>query len=157
MTVTTNQRGVLQIDDCRIIFRNFAGEEDQYNRAGDRNFALVIPDEELAKQLTDDGWNVKIKPSRVEGELPLMFLPVKVTFSERSGPACYIDSNGTRVQLDATTVHRLDRIDAYRIDMDVRPYDWGPITGKYGRTAYLSAICMYANVDRFNRVSEGEY
>lgn len=108
MTVL-NQRGVLQIDDCRIIFRNFAGEEDQYNRQGDRNFALVIPDEELATQLKDDGWNVKIKPARVEGELPLMFLPVKVTFSERSGPACYIDSNGNRVQLDADTVHRLDK------------------------------------------------
>ena len=45
---------MLQIDDARIIFRNFEGREDKYDRKGDRNFALVIPNQEIADQLMEE-------------------------------------------------------------------------------------------------------
>ena len=54
MELTFAPRGVLQIDDARIIFRNFRGEGGKFNKEGDRNFALIIPNEEMAEALQND-------------------------------------------------------------------------------------------------------
>ena len=62
MELTFAPRGILQIDDARIIYRNFRGEGGKFNREGDRYFAVVIPKQELADELLNRGWNVKIKP-----------------------------------------------------------------------------------------------
>lgn len=42
----------------------------------------------------------------------------------------------------------LDEIDIRSVDMDLRPYDWD-VNGKQGRTAYLEAMDVTQNVDRF--------
>ena len=83
------ERGILQIEDARIIYRNFAGVGSKYNREGDRNFAVIIPNQEIADELIADGWAVKIKPPRDEDDSPFMYLPVKIKFNNR-GPAAYV-------------------------------------------------------------------
>lgn len=145
MELTFAPRGILQIDDAKIIFKNFRGEADKYNREGDRNFSLVIPTEEMADELVKEGWNVKIKDPREEGDVPFMYLPVKVKFNDR-GPHIYVITNGRKVKLGEETVGMLDRIYISSSNMDIRPYDW-EVNGKSGRTAYLQSIECYQEVD----------
>lgn len=147
MRITYAPRDILQIDDARIIYRNFAGRGDKYNREGDRNFAVLIPDEKLADELVDRGWNVKIKPPREDGDTPFMFLPVKVKFNDR-GPNVYLKTGDAQNRLDEESVSILDNIDIISVDLDIRPYDWS-VNGKDGRTAYLQAIRVTQDIDRF--------
>lgn len=158
MKINFAARGVVQIDDARIIYRNFAGAPSKFNREGDRNFAVVIEDQDIAEALTEKGWNVKIKPPREEGDEPFMFLPVKVKFNDR-GPRVYLQNSlggRNRVTLDEDTVGILDNVDITNVDLDIRPYDWD-VQGKTGRTAYLQSICVTQEVDRFlDRYAEQE-
>ena len=147
MRITYAPRDILQIDDARIIYRNFAGRGDKYNREGDRNFAVVIPDEDMANDLTKLGWNIKIKPPREDGDTPFMFLPVKVKFNDR-GPNVYLKTGNVQNRLDEESVGLLDNIDIIGVDLDIRPFDWD-VNGKMGRTAYLQSIRVIQDVDRF--------
>lgn len=147
MKITFAPRGILQIDDARIIYRNFSGVGSQFNREGDRNFSVVIEDQEIADALIEEGWNVKVKLPREEGDTPLMHLPVKVKFNDR-GPNVYLKTGSRMNRLDEDTIGCLDNIDMLGVDLDIRPYDW-EVSGKRGRTAYLQSIHVTQEVDRF--------
>lgn len=143
-----NFRGnILEIEDARIIYRNFAGVGSKYNREGDRNFAVIIPNEEIKEQLVEEGWNVKIKPPRDEDDSPFMYLPVKIKFNNR-GPAAYVRSGDSVTRLNKDTIDMLDEIDIQSVDLDIRAYDW-EVNDKTGRSAYLQAINVIQNIDRF--------
>ena len=147
MKLTITPKGTLEIDDAVIIHRNLSGEGGPYNREGDRNFSVLIPDKEMADLLVSEGWNVKIKPSRYEDDELFMYLPVKVKFNGK-GPAIYVKSGERINTLDEGNVGMIDRIDIAGVDLDIRPYDWD-INGKVGRTAYLQSMHVTQNIDRF--------
>ena len=144
---------ILEIEDARIIYRNFSGAPSKFNREGDRNFAVIIPNEDIKDELVEAGWNVKIKPPREDFDEPFMFMPIKVVFNNR-GPAAYVRSGDSVTRLNEDTIDMLDEIDIASVDMDIRPYDW-EVNGRTGRSAYLQAINVTQNVDRFGaRYSE---
>ena len=147
MEITFAPRDILQIDDARIVYRNFSGTGSKFNREGDRNFAVVIPDQDIADELVNRGWNVKIKPPRDEDDMPFMFLPVKIKFNER-GPKVYLQSGDKTIELDEESIDCLDDVDILGVDLDIRPYDW-EVNGKQGRTAYLQSIHVVQEIDRF--------
>ena len=153
MKLNVVSKGLIQIDDARIVFRNFSGRGDKYKRDGDRNFAVVIPNEEIKDALLEDvneygvPWNVKIRQPREEGDDPFMYMKVKVKFTD-FGPAIYLRSGRTKRRLTEETVGLLDSITIASVNMDIRAYD---DTGSYGpfRSAYLQSIEVIQQVDRF--------
>lgn len=147
MNVCFAPKDILQIDDARIIFKNFEGRGDKFNREGDRNFSLLIEDPDTADALADRGWNVKIKPGRDEDEEPFMRLPVKVKFTEY-GPNVYLRTGDRVNKLDEESIGCLDNIDIASVSMDIRPYDW-EVNGRTGRTAYLQSMEVVQRIDRF--------
>lgn len=131
------------IEGARIKFKNFAGEARQYNPAGQRNFVLCLPDD-LAQQLTAEGWNVKWKPGRHPEDPDEAQLVVKVKYNESGDdhsrdPIAYLIQGRRKIALDGQTVATLDRLAPLNIDLVVRPYVWD-INGNVGITAYLDEI-----------------
>lgn len=148
MDIRFMENDIVQMNNVKICYRNFAGRGDKFNPAGARNFAIIIEDQEAADALIQAGWNVKIKAPKVEGDPAFMVLPVKIKFNAR-GPAVYLKSNGVLNRLDEESIGILDDVEISNIDLDIRPYDWETPSGT-GRTAYLQAICVTQYIsDRF--------
>lgn len=132
------------MENARIIFRNFAGKEGQYNREGDRNFAVLL-DDGIAKLLDDDGWNVKWLKAREEGEEEQPYLQVSVNFKGRP-PKCVMITSRGRTDLGEDEIELLDWADIRTIDLIVRPYEW-TVNGKSGIKAYLKSIFVTIEED----------
>lgn len=136
----------LILEDTRIIFRNFAGEETRFNRAGNRNFSVILNHEDALK-LLDDGWNVKIKEPRDNFEDPLCYLEVTVKF-DNIPPKIVMISGNKKTNLDCETVDVLDYADISTVDLIIRPYNW-EVNGKTGVKAYLKTMYVTINRDEF--------
>lgn len=147
MNLVFAPKGILQIDDARIIFKNFEGRGDKFNREGDRNFSLRIDDENTADALVKEGWNVRIKEGRDEDEGPFMRLPIKVKFTNY-GPNVYLRTGDRVNELNEESIACLDNIEIDSVSMDIRPYDWD-VNGRTGRTAYLQSMEVVQRIDRF--------
>lgn len=144
-----NDKNVV-LEDVRIVYRNFEGREGQYNREGDRNFAVVL-DDELAEAMKTDGWNVKTKPPREEGDGNFNTLSVTVSFNTKARPptAVLITSKG-RTNLDKESIDILDWADIKTVDMILRPYQWA-VSGKSGIKAYLQSIYVTLEEDALQK------
>src|SRR5215204_2121399 len=136
------------MEGVKIIFRNFSGKEGQYNREGDRNFAVLL-DEQVAKEMAEDDWNVKWLRPRPEdeeaGESPQAYLPVAVNFKGRPPRIVLITSRG-RTNLGEKQIEMLDWVDIVNVDLIVRPYTW-TVRDKTGIKAYLQSLYVTIEED----------
>ena len=138
----------LKIEDARIIFRNFAGVETRYNRAGNRNFCVIVDDADIAQQLVSDGWNVKTLAPRDEDEEPRYYIPAAVSY-KNIPPKIYLICGRSKVLLDEDTVGELDTADIVNVDVILRPYCWDLGNGKSGVKAYVKTMYVTIEKDEF--------
>jgi len=137
------------MEGVRIIFRNFAGKEGQYNREGDRNFAVLL-DDKTAEDMAADGWNVKwLRPREEDAdagrEEPQAYLPISVNFKGRPPRIVLITSRG-RTNIDEGQIEMLDWADIINVDLIVSPYAW-TVNDKSGIKAYLQSLYVTIQED----------
>ena len=149
------EKGRIIIENARIIFANFSGRPSKYNKEGDRNFCVIIDDPDIAQNLAEAGWNVRILKPRDEDEIPNHYIPVAISF--RSFPSIppadvHLISSGNMTHLKEDTINVLDGAEATNIDLTIRPrYFTDDKTGEERIKAYLHD--MYVTVAK-NRLAE---
>jgi len=130
----------IKVAGAKIKFKNFEGRVTEYNKNGNREFSLVL-DEEDALNLQEIGWKVKPKELR-DGSIQYL-LPVEASFKKvpniKQMKVVQVTSKNQTI-LNEETIGNLDYADILNIDLTIRPYCWGPVQGKYGVKAFLQEM-----------------
>jgi hypothetical protein len=148
------QDNTVLLEGVRLVFRNFEGKEGKYNREGDRNFGVIIPDPATAEQMLQDGWNIKYLKPREEDEgddaEETPWLSVKVGYGKGAPPKIMLVTERGRTALDESTVAMLDWADIKNVDMIVRPYNYD-VNGRQGISAYVKSMYVTIEEDELER------
>lgn len=134
------------IENARIGFRNFSGEEGKFNPKGRRNFCVFL-ETELGEILQDDGWNIRWLEPRDEDEERQAYLQVAVSYENIPPKIVQITSRGQTV-LQEDMVSVLDWAEIENVDIIIRPYNW-EVNGKKGVKAYVKSMYVTILEDEF--------
>ena len=135
----------LEIENAKIIFRNFSGAGSAYNPAGRRTFSVVVSEED-AIAMRADGWNVK---EIVNDDGDSMFhLSVTVAYANVPPTVWLLTDSSEPVLMNEKTIGELDFATLENVDLVISPYHW-TMNNKEGIKAYLKSGYFTIHEDRF--------
>ena len=142
----SDKRQAIVMEDVRIMFRNFSGKGNRYNREGSRNFCVVIPEENY-DDFSEPGWNIRELKPRDEGDEPLKYTQIIVNYLN-SPPKIVLVSGKKKTILDEETVGILDWADITHVDLIINPYVW-EINDASGIKGYVKTMYVTVYEDEF--------
>lgn len=132
----------INIENATIFWKNFAGEENENNAAGNRNFCVFL-EPDVAQQLSADGWNVKSRVFTSDDEPEEKFyIQVKVSYRKYVPKIVLVKESGME-EIIESNVGTLDRLRATNIDLIISPSFWER-NGRSGVAAYLDTMYFKA-------------
>jgi len=132
------------IYNARLMFRNFSGEETQYNPKGNRNFCIFL-DYSVAEKMEKDGWAIRWLDSKDPIEPPQPIISVKVSFGNFP-PNIVLISEGKKSKITEDNINILDWVEIENCDVVLSPYTW-TVRGQTGVKAYLRSMYITLLVD----------
>ena len=140
-----NEKKLISIEDTKFIFKtNFAGDPEQDSYGSDkRKGNIIIPDEQMALDLRDAGFNVKqTKPKDPDDDnfIPRYFVSITANYESDWPPKIYLVSGKANpVLLDETSVGIIDKVYVTNVNVILNTY-CNPRTKKcslYIKTMYV--------------------
>lgn len=124
----------------QMLYRNFAGNKDQFNPDGERSFCILLT-EEMAQDFIERGWNVKRRGGTPDGD---PYIKLKVSFRVKQPRATLISmykNEPVRQTLREIDMYLFDVLDIAYVDVTINPYAW---SGRLGSGISLYMKNMYA-------------
>lgn len=142
------QTNTVTLNNVGIIFPNFAGRSDQYNKTGIRNFSVTISND-TAEAMLADGFNVKFpKPNpEIDPDDDRRLPTLNITVSKDHdiipyGIRIFLVDGENEQRVDNTNLDMLDGLDIDYANVKFSVYDWS-VNGISGRKAYLQSLQIF--------------
>lgn len=150
--------GELVIENGTLIYRNFKGLASEYNKDGNRTFAVLL-DEDISDELTKEGWYVKRQKPKPDDpkQYQQPYIQVKVKFTNYP-PVIYLISKDGKTKLTEELVGDLDRAVIQNADLIIRPYRYPARNGRpegvsaYLKSAYITILDDDDFADKYSNI-----
>lgn len=142
------QTNTVTLNNVGIIFPNFAGRSDQYNKTGVRSFSVAVSNE-TAEAMLADGFNVKFPKPNTEIDpdddrrLPTLNITVSNDHDNIPyGIRIFLVDGENEQRVDNTNLDMLDGLDIDYANVKFSVYDWS-VNGNSGRKPYLQSLQIF--------------